>query len=216
MLIETERSLMIRCPICGKLELNQISLFQFSGDGSFQVSCQCGFNLLTAYTDNYRDFHFQIPCQSCEEVHHLSLSRQQLWKHSFTVLRCYNTGKELGYLGTFDGFNNNLGSLQEELLSFNQDDDFDDYFSNMPVMFEVLKHLNHLVEEDKLFCRCGNKQIDLKIFPEKLELHCPVCHSLHLIYAETKDDLRLVQKADVIAMVEKGFTSFDAGNVQPI
>lgn len=213
MVIETRRTIALRCPLCGTLELNRISLFEFSGHSIVRIMCQCGYNKLTVSTKSYQEFYFQIPCLICEETHIIKLTRNDLWCKPLSLLRCTETGQELGYIGTEKALDKIINKKKDDINSIINNFGFDDYFSNPQVMLEVLKHLHQITEDNKLFCLCGNDHIEIEVFPEKLELHCPVCQSLHIIYAETIEDLKVVRQANLIAMIEKGFTSFDSSKM---
>lgn len=215
MLVSTQRSLALRCPLCGRLEFHRISLFDFSGHSPLRVKCTCGFNKLIISTKNFKEFLVQMSCLICEEMHITSYSRHALWEKPALVLRCSETGQELGYIGTESSLEKIIKQKENDLESIVNNLGFDDYFTNPQVMFEVLNHLHRIAEEDKLFCLCGNDQIEIDVFPEKLELHCPFCQSLHIIYAETIEDLRIVKQANLISLTEKGFTSFDSSKVHP-
>lgn len=210
MLVSTQRSVALRCPLCGRLDFNQITLFDFSGRVPVRISCKCGFNKLIINTRNYKEFFLQLPCLICEEIHIIRFSRQDFLKKSTLILRCAETAQELGYIGARDSIERVIRQKQDDIESIINNLGFDDYFSNPQVMFEVLNHLHQIVEDNQLFCLCGNNHIEIDVFPEKLELHCPICQSLHIIYAETVEDLRVVKQANLIAMTEKGFTSFDS------
>jgi hypothetical protein len=215
MIISTQLSLALRCPLCGQLENHTVSLFEFSKHGPLKITCKCGFNKLIINTKNFKDFYLQLSCLICEEVHIIKFTRQELWEKQLVVLRCTDTGQELGYIGEDTAIVKIIKQKQNDIESIMNNLGFDDYFTNPQVMFEVLKHLHQLAEQNQMFCLCGNNQIEIDVFPEKLELHCPFCQSLHIIYAETIEDLRIVKQANSIALTEKGFTSFDASKVHP-
>jgi len=217
MLISTQRTLALRCPLCGKMEFDPISWFDFSGKDSVQIKCKCGFNkLIINSKNNYRDFYFQIPCLICDEVHIIKFSKTELWGKINLVLRCTTNGQELGYIGSKTAIEKLINQKRDDLDSVINNLGFDDYFTNPQVMYEILNHLHQLADSNQLFCHCGNNQIDIEVFPEKLELHCSFCQSLHIIYAETIEDLRIVKEASKIALTEKGFSSFDSSKVHPV
>jgi hypothetical protein len=170
---------------------------------------------MTLNTRNYRDFSLQLSCLICEEIHHLKYTRAELWEKSTLILRCTETGQELGYIGSEASIEKIIRQKQDDLDSIFNNFGFDDYFTNPQIMMEILNHLHQVAEENHLFCSCGNNQIEIDVFPEKLELHCPVCQSLHIIYAETFEDLHMVKKASSISLTEKGFTSFDYSKTHP-
>jgi len=215
MIVSTQRSLTIRCPLCGRLENHTISFFDLARNVPLKISCKCGFDKLTISTKNFKDYYLQIACLICEEIHVIKLSRRELWEQSVIALRCSETGQELGYIGDEAALEKIVKQKQDDIESIMNNLGFDDYFNNPQVMFEVLKHLHQIAAKHQMFCLCGNHQIEIEVFPEKLELHCPICHSLHIIYAETTEDLKIVKQVNSIALTEKGFTSFDASKVHP-
>ncbi len=216
MLIATERTLALRCPVCGRLEFHKVSWFDFSGRSSLRIQCKCGFNKAILHTKNLQTYLLQMSCLVCEEVHILRFAKKEFWNDLLIPLQCPDTDQELGYIGSAAEIEKVVNDKRDNADSIFNNLGFDDYFSNPQVMFETLNHLHQLAEESQLFCRCGNDQIEIDVFPEKLELRCPNCQSLHIIYAETIDDLKIVKKAKLIALNEKGFTSFDSSKVHPV
>jgi hypothetical protein len=215
LLVTTQRSFALRCPLCGRLEFHQLSLFAFAGFSPVKINCQCGFVKLTITTKNYKDFLLQISCLFCDTIHMLKYSFHELWETPVGMIRCPETGQELGYIGDFDVLDRIIRRKQNDIDSIFNNFGFDDYFTNPQVMFEILNHLHQIAEDDRLFCSCGNNNIVIDVFPEKLELQCPKCQSLHIIYAETLEDLRVVKRVQTIVMIEKGFTSFESDKVHP-
>ncbi|MCL6590875.1 MAG: hypothetical protein K6U80_13105 [Firmicutes bacterium] len=220
MLVSTQRQIILRCPLCGKLEFHQISLFDFSKhergrEITYPVNCICGFNKLIITTKNYREFTLQINCLICEQIHILKFKRAEIWDVKSLVLTCPEIGQDLGYIGTETVLDQIVKRQQDNPGSIINNFGFEDYFTNPEVMIEVLKHLHQIAAQNKLVCSCGNNQIEIDVFPEKLELRCPFCQSIHIIYAETMEDLCIVKKTKIIIMTEKGFTSFDSSKIHP-
>jgi hypothetical protein len=215
LLVLTQRSLALRCPLCGRFAFHQFSLFAFSGCASVEINCQCGYKKLALITKGYKEFFLQISCLFCDATHLLRFSYHELWEKPVIVLRCCEIGQELGYLGERGTLEKIIRRKQNDVDSIINNFGFDDYFTNPQVMFEILNHLHQIAENDRLFCACGNNNIEIDVFPEKLELQCPCCQSIHIIYAETLEDLRVVKKVQVIAMTEKGFTSFESSKIHP-
>lgn len=215
MLVSTQRKIALRCPLCGRLDSHQISFFDFSGHVPVRVHCKCGFQKLMINTKDYQSFSLKLPCLICEEVHILKFKRQELLEQPLSILKCVESGQELGYIGTEAAVERVILQKQEDMGSIVNNLGFEDYFTNPQVMFEILNQLHQIADENNLFCSCGNNQIEIDVFPEKLELRCPYCQSIHIIYAETIEDLYMVKKVKLIVMTEKGFTSFDSSKVHP-
>jgi hypothetical protein len=215
LLVSTQRKIALRCPLCGRLDFHQITVFDFSGHTPVRIHCKCGFQKMVINTKDYQNFSLQISCLICEEVHILKFKRQELLEQPFSILKCIETGQELGYIGDESSVDEIIKEKQEDMGSIINNLGFEDYFTNPQVMFEILNQLHQIADENNLFCSCGNNQIEIDVFPEKLELRCPFCQSIHIIYAETIEDLYMVKKVKLIVMTEKGFTSFDSSKVHP-
>lgn len=213
MIITTERQIALRCPICGCLELHNLSLFAFSGKQSLTVKCVCGFKLFSLSTKDHRNYFLQYTCMICDEVHMLKLRYAQIWKNDLTPILCPATGQEMGYIGSRERLDEFVLENCQSMESIMNDIGFSDFFASPTIMVQVLAHLHRIAEEGNLYCLCGNSDIQVEVFPDKLELHCPRCNSLSIIYAESQEDLDLLRSIGIIAMTERGFTSFNAHRV---
>lgn len=214
MLISTQRSLMARCPLCGRLGFHPFSLFHLNEQEPLRISCGCGFEKLVIQAKG-REVLLELPCLLCEELHSYKFTKRQMGESSLLGLKCTETGQELGFLGTPVAIDRLVRSRYNDLESIINNNGFEEYFTNPQVMLGVLHHLQMIARDDALYCHCGNHQIAVNIFPEKLELQCPDCQSLHIIYAETPEDLQTLEEVRIIAMTERGFTSCNTGKANP-
>jgi len=211
MLIATDTILAMRCPECGKLEYEKLSRFQFSGSGSVNIDCSCGASKLIVSTKNQRDYWIQIPCVVCETKHLLNVQGKLLWsKGEVQYLLCQETGLELGYIGPEEKVKDLTRSYEEELQVLTGEFGDDDYFHNSEVMYEVLNRLHDIAETDALYCQCGNRNVEVDIFPDRLELHCRECDSVNIIYAENDEDLKVIKGIDSIELTQSGFECLDS------
>lgn len=213
MIIKTERQVALRCPLCGCLELHTLSLFGLSGNSTININCSCGFKLLTISTKDFQNYYLQFTCMICDEVHMLKLRHTQLWRHDLTPIFCIASGQEMGYIGSRERLDEFIMENCRSMESIMNDVGFSEFFSSPTIMVQVLAHLHKIAEEGNLYCMCGNSDIQVEVFPDKLELHCPRCNSLSIVYAENQEDLDLLRNVGIIAMTEKGFTSFNAHHV---
>lgn len=210
MLITTETLLAMRCPECGKLEFHQLSRFAFSGRKAIQITCSCGAVKLTMTTKKGSGYFLHIPCLVCEGKHLRSLSVKRMWSGEVTELFCPDTGMELGYLGPSEEVRSLMSDYEDELEALVNEFDSDDYFHNSEIMYEVLNCLHDIAEQGLLYCQCGNTQIEVDIFPDRLELHCKRCNSINIIYAETEEDLNVIQQVEEIELAQNGFECLDS------
>ena len=152
----------------------------------------------------------QIACLACAETHQVRLDRQKFWGEEICRFTCPDLGVEVGYLGSEQAVCKAVEDGRDRLESIANDLGFDDFFNHPEVMLEVLGHLHFLSENENLGCQCGNRQIEVDVFPDKLELRCEKCGSLLIVYAETQEDLAMVRRMPRIVMAEHGFASIDA------
>lgn len=213
MLITTERQVAFRCPLCGRLELQTVSIFSFSGQKAVAFHCPCGFKKLTIQTGERHQYILKVSCMICDEIHNLNWRHAQLWQNDITAIVCPATMQDIGYIGEKERLEDHIIENSRNVESVLNDMGFDDYFANPAIMVQVLAHLHKITDVGLVYCLCGNQDIQVDVFPEKLELHCPCCNSLSIIYAESQEDLELIRSIQVIAMAEKGFTSFNAHRI---
>ncbi|MGE5576886.1 MAG: hypothetical protein ACM3TT_06805 [Syntrophothermus sp.] len=209
MIVTTQQTLALRCPACGKLNYHQLSLFDFSGRRTVKVECGCGFNLFTISTRDHHSYLLQVHCTICEAAHVFTMSAQDIWQPDLASLYCPDTEMEMGFLGKSQLVHEVVDKKQLPLEDLLADMDYDDFFAAPEVMLEVLRSLQKIASRGHLYCECGNFNIEVGVFPEKIELHCPKCDSLAIVYGETEEDLRVIQQTRTIELVEGGFTSLD-------
>lgn len=211
MLVNTKIMLAMRCPECGKLEYNTLSRFEIGSGQSVEISCSCGATKLLASSKNKKDYCLQVPCVVCETKHLRQVSGRRLWSSGeVEYLLCQETGLELGYLGPEEKVQGLAQNYEEDLQVLAGEFKSDDYFSNSEVMYEVLNRLHDIAERDALYCQCGNRNVEVDVFPDRLELYCKECGSVNIVYAENEDDLKVIKMMDSIELTRSGFEYLDS------
>lgn len=202
--------LAIRCPECGKMEYHQFSRFSIARGEALQFTCSCGATKLIVNTKDYKSYWLQIPCVVCETVHIREFSGKRLWSGEVVSLLCDDTELELAHIGPKAKVCEMTASYEQELETLANEFGFDSYFNNSKIMYEVLNCLHDIAEDGGLYCQCGNYKIEVDIFPDRLELQCKNCDSLNIIYAETEEDLKVIQQVDKIELARHGFICLDS------
>ncbi|HBX23424.1 MAG TPA: hypothetical protein DEF34_07340 [Desulfotomaculum sp.] len=211
MIIETGALLAMRCPECGKLDYHKLSRFEFGLRKKVEVACKCGFIKLVVNTKDRKDYMLQVPCVVCESKHMRSISSRRFWSDDVNYLFCQETGLELGYLGPEEEVRELAEAQEESIESLATEFEGEDrYFNNSEIMYEVLNRLHDIAEQGALYCQCGNLDVEVDIFPDRLELHCKECDSINIIYAETEDDLRVIKDVETIELTRNGFGYLDS------
>lgn len=208
--IDTNTVLAMRCPDCGKMEFHEFSRFFIARGQSFHVNCSCGATKLTVSTKDFSCYWLQIPCVVCETKHLREISGKRLWSEEVVTISCDDTELELGHIGPKSKVKEMTASYEQELEALVNEFGCDSYFNNSKIMYEVLNCLHEIAERGELYCQCGNYKIEVDIFPDRLELQCKNCDSLNIIYAETEEDLKVIQQVDMIELDRHGFKCLDS------
>ncbi|MCL6635466.1 MAG: hypothetical protein K6T29_06825 [Peptococcaceae bacterium] len=210
MIVATDAVLAMRCPECGKLEYHDFSRFSFSAGKAVSISCSCGITKLVVSTRDCSSYRLVVPCLVCETRHVREVPGRVLWSGGLFTLACPDTDLDLGYIGGEKAVKEKIAAGEEEMEALVEEFGCDGYFHNAKIMFEVLNCLHEIADHGALYCQCGNKKIEVDLFPDRLELHCKNCDSINIIYAETEDDLKVIQQVDTIELARHGFKFLDS------
>lgn len=205
-----ERHLAFKCPECGRIELSILTIFAFSGTRQGIIRCGCGKEKLSIKTRDHRMYLVQVPCLVCESSHTVSVSAKRLWNDSFITVECPETGVELGYLGIPERIEKTLDLQRQIGEMLPEDACIEDFFNNPEIMYRILTRLHEIAKAGNLYCECGNDNVEIDLYSDKLELRCSSCNSLNIVFAENEEDLAVLQHIDTIVMKRSGFTSVDA------
>ncbi|SJZ48552.1 hypothetical protein [Selenihalanaerobacter shriftii] len=212
MLIDYKATLALRCPICGEIGLHSFTIFDFSGGENLQIECECGFNKMVIGTNNYKQYWLQFACVICEVEHITFYKGNELWSSDIKEISCLENEIELGYLGLADKVKKTIEEEEKELESVLDEVGFENYFSSPEIMLSALNLLHDIAETGGLSCQCGNDDIDIDMFPGKIELLCNQCDGLTTINAETKADLNFLKNIKKIEMLEGVVSALEKRN----
>jgi len=199
MLINTNTALAVRCPMCGKLDTRQLSLFDFSGAKPIQIKCQCGFTKAIIGSKRHKQYWLKVPCLLCETEHVFYYSLPEFFAPKVHNIYCAESDIKFGCLGPAE-LVEQASQNNDELRQFIHEIGFDDYFENPQVMLESLNYLHDIAEEDGISCACGNIQIDIDIYADKIKLWCQNCGCSRYIMARNENDLKELKKIGKIEM----------------
>ena len=72
-------------------------------------------------------------------------------------------------------------------------------------MYEVLEYIYDIAEGGKLYCTCGNYEIEVEIYSEYITLTCEKCKAVRKVMAENEEDLQLLKKTRELKLTRNGF-----------
>jgi hypothetical protein len=194
LIIQARTAFAIRCPHCGKMETASFSWFDLGGGRSVKIACSCGTHKLTVGKKGGQIW-LQAPCYLCESIHFLYYPVSQFLNESLGHLACGETDLHLGIYGDPETVESHIRHGGTELDLLLHDGSFAEYFDRPDVMYQVLSCVHSLGEDGKLTCTCGNREITLDIYPERLELTCESCGREMTVPACSEEDLLLMQRA---------------------
>lgn len=196
MLISTQTTLALRCPSCGKMDFYVLSRFACTGGANSKVICECG-SCLLSYCQKGRDvFRLQVECLICETKHVYAYKTGELWNGSLITIKCENTGVEIGYLGSKELVVNSARKAERSLGEMADELGYDKYFINTDIMYQVLDILRKMAEDGRMSCSCGGSHLEVEVYPDRVELNCPACNAVGIVFAETVKDLQWVHSMD--------------------
>lgn len=99
MLFDTNMGAAVRCTNCGKMTLQEISLFNLSRSGVYEVKCSCGRVIMTLKSSNCKNFRIYIPCIVCEKDHLYMFDSRQALTQKVKILSCPASQMDIAFVG---------------------------------------------------------------------------------------------------------------------
>jgi len=209
MLISTQTTMALRCPHCGKMDFYALSRFNCSGRSIAKISCECGANLLSICQKGKGLFRLQINCGMCETKHILTLKGEEIWNTDVLPLKCESTEVEIGFIGLKDAVMKSVKKIDRSLREIAEELGYDKYFINADIMYQVLELLRKMADEGQMSCGCGSSQLEVEVYPDRVELFCPHCDAVGIVFAETVKDLQWVQHMGQVQLEARTYQYLD-------
>lgn len=200
------KSLIIKCDLCHRLKEYEFNLFNIMKYDKIEYECSCGqvINISIeketllrnkAISFRLKDVCFKFPLHS--------IVRRDSIFHTF------------GHSSVFFLGQKEIGRRKLEELGFEANDiiyegNRNDVFVNFDIITKALLKLFDLEKKDKIKCDCGNSNIKIELFSDRVELQCLSCHSTKLIFAETEEDLDIILNKDMISLKKSDISCIDS------
>ncbi|MFZ5943959.1 MAG: hypothetical protein ACOYVD_07595 [Bacillota bacterium] len=202
MIISTYTTAALRCPICGKMDFYALSRFSINGSSKAVINCECGANLLTMGRNKGKTCWLQLECNMCEDKHSFTFNTKELWTESLLTLVCEETGVEIGFIGTRDEVRRNVQNMDKTVQEMAEELGYGEYFNNPEIMYKVLEHLHQIADRGGLYCSCGNTNLEVEVYPDRMELHCNDCGAVGIVFAESFKDWETVRHLTEVILTE--------------
>lgn len=135
--------------------------------------------------------HF--PCFACDGHHFQYWDSQQFWAEKAETVVCTESQMPVGLWGRPGAIEARLDSLEHDPLELMAEKAMEGFFDNPEVMYQLLEALQTLNDEGDLTCPCGRQALRIDLFPDHLELTCPLCGRYRPIPAARERDLQLLE-----------------------
>lgn len=196
MVIATTTVMVLRCSTCGREDEQAVSLFVFGVFPVVRVACGCGGKLFSISTKDRRRFQLSLTCPLCQEAHTYTLTLAQLWMDKRFTLYCPQSGKEIAHGAP------RLESQSKLPQPVSNGGTERDYFINRTVMCTILDRLHQMINQGSLSCQCGNLDLELEIFPDKVGFFCEHCGAWGSVSAQFEADGEAFANIDEIQLVQ--------------
>lgn len=208
MVIYGDRTLLTRCHVCGRLRQYHFNIFDISREKENEFNCKCGEENINLRLDGKNRVLIKVSCFTCQQKHIYRCSLKEfLIKEN--IFLCHGDTK-ICYIGSDKGAANIIKNNQMDFGYILEEAGFDDYFNDFKIFAACLNRVEYLNDEGKITCECGNDDIIVDIFPDRLELRCLECGSIKIVYAENENDLKVLLNKDKIFMRKHSFACIDS------
>lgn len=185
MVVSVQKTLLIQCEICGRVETYDINLFHISKGQKFEYKSSFNSTGIFVKTFDYKTYFIESHCPICGSTHIYRCSLKDILENNnyFNMNNynnCFIENKE----------NDEIDSKAEE--------EFDNCLRKFKILMSSLERLEKLNEEGKITCDCGNDKMKVELFSDRIELICRNCKSVQIIYTETEEDLKVLLEKEKI------------------
>ena len=196
MINELKTRIFYRCIYCGKIESREISIFDFSGDRTLFIECECERFYIKIKRNKKGDFVFSYPCIICNETHLFEINKKLLLKGVDVVFACPVFETELFYSGLEEREKHNAQLLKEQSEVILEVIGYNTFKGVNPYAEKLLKKLDFLNKKGKLNCKCSSHSVYTKVFYDRVELECSSCFLCTVLDASGEEDVDYMADKD--------------------
>jgi len=204
MIIDASTTIAYKCSSCGTFEFVNLTLFELSSGREMVFNCRCNGSKLVISKENADNYKIVIPCIGCGGSHVYILERKDFIRQDIITFYCPKTGIQQCFIGKDEEVRNKIDILEKEFDELINMFGYDSYFTNTQVMYDSLNIIHDIAAKGSLYCECGNEDIELMLFSDKIYLKCNKCPANKIIYASTNEHFRENLKLEQIILLDEG------------
>lgn len=170
-----ERFIAYICPDCSSISDCIINVFDFSGNNKLELKCLDKYCKTPAITLSMKNdkMKLDIHCPVCTEMHSFTISKNAFWSKDLVTFTCPGSGIDIFFAGeerqVVDAVNENERLLDES------NDMMDDLSGELSLILQTLDCLHEVLEDKRLICNCGSRNLFPVINSDKIYVECSDC-----------------------------------------
>lgn len=211
MLVDTNIAIAVRCKACGSLKIYNTTLFKLFANNRTELECDCGQQIAIVKTKDLKNLSIYLDCFTCNNRHLFQYSIKQILRGDI-INRCKLTGVEVCFILKSSKVNRIEEKPEMNMREFYNELGLFDYFSNTEIMLSSIDRVKELDSKGLVNCSCGDNNIEMNLFFDRIELRCMKCSGIKLIYAENDEDYHNLINKEEIVIHENSFECIDAIN----
>lgn len=189
MVLNYERTIACICPGCSGITETHINIFNFSGNRSVKLVCDtanCG-EFCASVRLSKDKYVIDIVCPVCGENHRFSVSKAAFWNKKLITFTCTETtGVEIIF----------IGEAQAVYDSVDETEPDDEIVDDM-VLAKFIDHINNMLCNGNIHCKCGNHRIIPALTNKELVLSCDRCNAQLSVSMTAENILKLLKSSDL-------------------
>lgn len=210
MIINSNMKMAVTCEKCGKISVEELNLFEINKSKELRLTCSCGSLNCTIYSNEHKNINISTGCIYCGREHKYKYKSKDIILGE--EMLCPEVGMPIIKIGDSQEVNSYINDIDKNTIEVLYDKNFELFFNNHSIMKKSLEKLRGLKENSKINCDCGNNDIAIEIYSDRVELRCVSCQGIKIIYAENKEDLDTFYKKNKIDIKQSEFEFIDAIN----
>ncbi len=153
--------------------INQLNIFEFSGNKTVSIECACDDcreNCIDISTYNNK-YKIETDCPICGDTHTYNINKNVFWTRPVITLKCPMSGIDTLFIGEHDLISDSIKKQQHIF------DDARMHHDELNLVLEILECLNSFADDSRLYCECGCKNIQAMVANDEVILSCPDCNN---------------------------------------
>lgn len=187
--IKTDTAFGFQCPVCGNVQQYNINAFAISaGNGDiFCSSCKIRYANIAKSTN----YSVTAGCIDCGEPHTFKVKSSEFWQPQLKTFVCQMSGEVCFFIGgakqVQDAMNSDFFAEDYEEKPLGIDELSEDFE-------EIMDHLDLLMQNGAVSCKCGGRQLAMDILWDKIVLICEDCGRSIELPIGTSEDINKLKK----------------------